>query len=386
MPDHSLLLDPRVRRILVRGVNWLGDAVMTTPALQRLREANTQTHVTLLTPAKLAGLWEHHPAVDSVLTFAEGESVFSVGRRLRQQRFDLALVFPNSPRSALETFLARIPRRVGFARSWRNCFLTHRVLSPLDFVPTRKRSDAEIRRRVDTQPAAGRETYPASAHQLHHYLHLVGAIGASTAITAPRLFVSDNEVAVIRQRFELACGNDRHTPLLGVNAGAEYGPAKRWPAERYIEAAVLLQRQYGCHCWVFGGQADRDMAGNITRQIESAKAGPPESVRNLAGATTLRELCAALKACDVVLTNDTGPMHLAAAVGTSVVAPFGSTSPELTGPGLPGHPDHVLLPGPAPCAPCFRRECPIDLRCLKNITVERVVEAARGFLQNSTAP
>src|SRR5438093_9708171 len=113
-------MKPSEEKLLVRGVNWLGDAVMTTPALLRLREARPCAHLTLLTHAKLADLWLRHPAIDSVLTFQHGEGAFAIGRRLREGNFSIALVLPNSPRSALEVFLARIPRRIGHARPWRN--------------------------------------------------------------------------------------------------------------------------------------------------------------------------------------------------------------------------------------------------------------------------
>jgi heptosyltransferase-2 len=164
--------------------------------------------------------------------------------------------------------------------------------------------------------------------------------------------------------------------LSGLNPGAEYGPAKRWPRERFVAAAVELQRRTNCHWWIFGGKTDEPLASGIAAEIVATKSGPPESVRCLAGQTSLRELCAALKACDLVLTNDTGPMHVAAAVGTPVVVPFGSTSPELTGPGLPGDPRHRLVKSSTPCSPCFRRECPIDFRCMNGISVQSVVEAA----------
>src|SRR5262245_16381056 len=120
--ECSNIMNPE--RILVRGVNWLGDAVMTTPALLRLRERFPAAVITLLAQEKLKDLWLRHPAVNETITFAPGEGVFSVGRKLRSGRFDLALVLPNSPRSALEVWLARIPRRVGLARPWRNWFLT----------------------------------------------------------------------------------------------------------------------------------------------------------------------------------------------------------------------------------------------------------------------
>src|SRR5712691_10927256 len=129
-----------VEKILVRGVNWLGDAVMTTPALQRLREARPQAHITLLTHAKLAELWPHQSSVDSVLTLKEDESVFQIARRLRAERFQVAVLFPNSPRAALEAWLARIPERIGVARPWRDVFLTRAMARPPGQARMRQRS------------------------------------------------------------------------------------------------------------------------------------------------------------------------------------------------------------------------------------------------------
>jgi len=156
-----------------------------------------------------------------------------------------------------------------------------------------------------------------------------------------------------------------------LNPGAEYGPAKRWPVERFIAAAQEIQKQTNCVWLMSGGKGDIAIASQIASQLPSANF----HLLNLAGKTSLRELMSLLKLCRVLLTNDSGPMHVAAALGTPVVVPFGSTSPELTGPGLPGDPRHRLLKSDAPCSPCFLRDCPIDFRCLKGIAVERVVEA-----------
>ena len=229
---------------------------------------------------------------------------------------------------------------------------------------------SELRRRA----AAGqpRATFPPAAHHLHQYLHLATALGANREPVDPQLFVQPAEVAAARTRFGSEIAPDR--PLFGLNAGAEYGSAKRWPAERFIAAAVELRRRTGAVWWVFGGPAEVALAEGITQAIR-ARSGAPEAAVCLAGATSLRELCAALKACDLLLTNDTGPMHVAAAVGTPVVVPFGSTSPELTGPGRPGDSRHAPLRGEAGCAPCFLRECPLDLRCLQSIARDTVVEA-----------
>jgi heptosyltransferase-2 len=375
----SATRNPQPERLLVRGVNWLGDAVMTTPALQRLREARPDAHITLLTHAKLRDLWLHHPAVDSVATFEARESVFAVARRLRAQQFTTALVLPNSPRSALEAFLARIPNRVGLARPWRNWLLTQRIPGRAQATEMHKRSVGEIQ--ALNQPGAQppREVIPATAHHLHHYLHLAAALGASPEPVRPRLEVTPDEMHAIRQRFGLA--PEDASPLFGLNPGAEYGPAKRWPRERFVEAAIELQRRTRCRWWIFGGRADEPLASGIAAEIISAQAGPPDSVRNLAGRTSLRDLCVALKACRLVLTNDTGPMHVAAAVGTPVVAIFGSTSPELTGPGLPGDPSHRLIRATVPCSPCFLRECPIDFRCMNGVAVSQIVEAALRIIR-----
>ncbi|HEV2437119.1 MAG TPA: lipopolysaccharide heptosyltransferase II [Verrucomicrobiae bacterium] len=407
---------PDAPRILVRGTNWLGDAVMTTPALMRLREKFPSARITLLTPEKLAELWKNHPAVNETISFAPGESIFSVGRKLRRwgertgeplhepknevtttradarpTGFDLALVLPNSPRSAIETWLAGIPRRVGYARPWRNYFLTQAVAPRPDAGQMRKRSVSEIRQLVaaDVNRRMPREnrTFTSAAtnvHQIHEYLHLTAALGANPEPLPPQLFVSPDEIETSKKKF----GLEKTTqPVFGLNPGAEYGPAKRWPVDRFIAAARQIQQQTNCVWLIFGGKNDVI----ITDQIESAllaaseRSGdgrtPNSALRNLAGQTTLRDLMAMQKFCRVLLTNDSGPMHVAAALGTPVVVPFGSTSPELTGPGLPGDSRHRLLKSDAPCSPCFRRECPIDLRCMNGITIERVVEAVLSALR-----
>jgi heptosyltransferase-2 len=377
------------RRILVRGVNWLGDAVMTTPALLRLREKYPDAHIALLTPEKLKDLWLHHPAVDEIISASVGESIFSLGKKLRAERFDLALVLPNSPRSAIETWLAGIPQRVGYARPWRNCFLTQAVAPRAAAVKMRKRTVEEIQSLVaapqssagvppaNLSPhAGGTPALLSNSHQIYEYLHLVAALGANPEPLVPQLMVTPDEIEAVKKKFGLE--NVKPTggkpiPLFGLNPGAEYGPAKRWPAEKFIAAAQEIQKRTNCTWLIFGGKSDVELAGSIAAEIH-----PPSSIlhpQNLAGKTTLRELMALLKLCRVLLTNDTGPMHVAAALGTPVVVPFGSTSPELTGPGLPGDPRNCLIKSDVPCSPCFLRECPIDFRCMNGITVERVAAA-----------
>jgi heptosyltransferase-2 len=366
----SIAFKTQPRRILVRGVNWLGDAVMTTPALLRLREKFPGAHLTLLTPEKLRELWLHHPAVDETIPFTTSDSVFTIGKKLHAGNFDLALVLPNSPRSALEVFLAGIPQRIGYARPWRNFFLTQAVLPRAGAVKMRKPSTAEIQCLIAGEKIGNwkLEIGNSKAHQIHEYLHLADALGADPEPLAPQLFVTPEEIEAAEKKFGL---ENISQPILGLNPGAEYGPAKRWPVEKFIAAAKEIQQRTGCAWLLFGGNSD----AAITSQIESAIRNPQSAIFNLAGKTSLRELMALLTICRVLLTNDTGPMHVAAALGTRVVVPFGSTSPELTGPGLPGDARHRLLKSDAPCSPCFRRECPIDFRCMNGISVGRMVEA-----------
>ena len=395
-PLRSPASDLRPQRLLVRGVNWLGDAVMTTPALHRLRERFSGADIALLTHEKLKDLWPGHPAIDRVLTFGAKEGVWSIARRLRAERFDLALLLPNSPRSALEALLARIPRRVGGAWPWRDWMLTDAVPPASGVATMRKRTEREVRRLTTGRPsragilpvaearaghAGGTPALPLPAsHQLHHYLRLVAHLGGDASPVAPHLHVAAEEVMAARAKF----GLDPATVWIGLNAGAEYGPAKRWPKESFIAAAQELRARLGCGFAVFGSKADMPLAEAIAVGLESLRV-PRSALRVLAGRTSLRELCAALAACRVVLTNDTGPMHVAAALGVPVVVPFGSTSPELTGPGLPGDPRHQLLRSDAACSPCFRRECPIDLRCLQGITAGRVAEAVLRAARSAEA-
>jgi heptosyltransferase-2 len=372
---------PLASRILVRGVNWLGDAVMTTPALQRLRERFPNANITLLTHEKLAALWQNHPSLDRVLTFAAGESPWSIGRRLRAEGFQTALVLPNSPRSALEAWLARIPRRVGYSRAWRNWFLTQSVPPRAGQAHMHKRSVGEIKRLIRLPAPAARNTEHGTRnpHQIHDYLHLAAALGADEAPLAPHLHVTALDLEKVARRFGLQTGPqpNQKQPLFGLNAGAEYGPAKRWPIERFIAAAREIQQRTNCRWLIFGGSADASLASELESAINAPHSAlrTPHSALSLAGKTSLREFMAMLKLCRVLLTNDTGPMHVAAALGIPVVVPFGSTSPELTGPAASGDIRHQLLQSDAACSPCFRRSCPIDFRCMTGISVESVVAA-----------
>src|SRR5258705_4548068 len=191
----------------------------------------------------------------------------------------------------------------------------------------------------------------------------MAALGESPEPLRPGLEGPAEEFAPVKQRFSLVA----NVPWFGLNPRAEYGPAKRWPPERFLAAAAEAQKRTNGRWLILGGPADVALATEMTHSL--GRLFPSAPPLNLAGQTALRELCTLLKLCRVLLTNDTGPMHVAAAVGTPVVAIFGSTSPEMTGPGLPGDPHYLLLKSNAACSPCFRRVCPIDFRCMTGISV-----------------
>ena len=369
---------PGSESILVRGVNWLGDAVMTIPAIQRLRQAKPRAAITLLSHDKLAGLWQGQTFFNQLLTFSDNDNLWQTARRLRAGRFTAAVAFPNSLRSALELWLAGIPHRIGYARPGRSLLLTHPLPPRPGAVPMRKRSAGEIHRLIARGQAPA--LLPATAHHIHNYLRLVAALGASEEPMSPSLAINQDEAESTAARLGLPALRPDH-PFLAMCPGAEYGPAKRWPVEAFVAAGVAIHRATGCRWLILGGPSDREIARFISSGI--GQQNPDLPVLNLAGQTTLRELAVVLVSCRLLLSNDTGPMHLAAALGTPVVALFGSTSPEMTGPAWSPAAQILRTPGLA-CSPCFRRQCPIDFRCMNGISADTVLAAVLRALNRKT--
>jgi lipopolysaccharide heptosyltransferase II len=323
-------------RILIRSTNWLGDSVISAPAVRAIKRGRPDAHITIAAPAKLAPVWNLIPEVDEVLALRSSSSVFGVGSLLRQQKpFDVAILFPNSLRSALEAWLAGIPRRVGFRghhRSW----LVNQI------VPDRpKRGPIE--------------------HQVHHYLHLARQIGAAPDSTALPAVPRPNE--------------SNGVVKLGLCPGAEYGPAKRWLPERFAEVASAISSQMPVQWNLFGTAADANTGEAIANVLDG-------NCVNRIGKTSVEQLIAELRECRLLLTNDTGTMHLATLLGVPVVAVFGSTEDRLTGPLGSGH---IVMRHHVECSPCFLRECPIDFRCMKAVTSEEVAAAVLTKLAQSNA-
>jgi heptosyltransferase-2 len=327
-------------RILIRSSNWLGDAVMSVPAVRAIKSGRPDVHVTIAAPAKIAPMWKLIPEVDAIIPLSEG-SLLPVVRQLRQQMpFDVAILFPNSLRVALETWLSEIPRGVGYRGHCRSWLVNQIVREP-------------------------RKPEPPEHHSLR-FLRIARACGAETSnIGGPNL----NQTSNIQpsQSYGLA---GKHQTLIGLCPGAEYGPAKRWLPERFAEAAAKITAQISAQWILFGTKNDTAIGEQIAAAIG-------DHCVNRTGQTTLEQLIDELRQCRLLLTNDTGTMHLAALLGVPVVAVFGSTEPRLTGPLGNGH---IFLRHHVECSPCFLRECPIDFRCMKAISANEVAAAVLSTL------
>ena len=347
--------DNRTLRILVRATNWIGDSVMTMPAVQRLRELAPEAFIAVLCPGKLVDLWRHNPYIHDIIPFGRKVDI----NDLRDREFDVAILFPNSFRSAWEAKRAGIGRRIGFAGHCRRLLLT-------DVVPQPRSERASYK----TLTVDGKEfrvkTFRSLRHQSEHYLDIVEYLGGNRNPAPPRIRLAIEEMPALNKYLR-----DDGRPVIAINAGAEYGPAKRWPADRFADTALKVSEAVDVRWLIVGGPGDIEIARTIEARLRAAKLDG-NSVINVAGQTTLLDLCALLRFSKLLLTNDTGPMHVAAAFGTPTISIWGSTSPELTG---PMSPRSVIIRQPVECSPCFLRKCPIDFRCMNGISVGEVVNA-----------
>lgn len=341
-------------QILLRVPNWLGDAVMCEPAIRALRRISSEARLTVLGRPSIVELLDGHPDVaESMVYDHRGRhqglwGKWQLAQELRGRKFDLAVLFQNAFEAAFITALAGIPRRYGYATDGRGCLLTTAV-PKVRHVP----------------------------HQVSYYLELLRQLGCETEPCAPRLYLKPEEEAAAAARlaeFGLQAG----ATLIGLNPGSTYGTAKRWLPDRFAEAAskiaAFCRDRTGrpAQVVIVGAPGEEELGEAIARQIEA-----PTMV--LSGRTSVRELMAITKRCRLYLTNDTGPMHIAAAFGVPVVAVFGPTDWRTTAPFGDGR---AVVRTPVECAPCLLRECPIDHRCMTGVTVEQVVAVARQAMMS----
>ncbi len=338
MPETTLVLAP----------NWLGDAVMALPAIADVKRHAPGRRIVVAARGSVASLFELAPDVDGVVTlewkgdWRERTGLSADVARLREVGADAAILLPNSFASAWLAWRARVPRRLGYAGDLRSWLLSRAVPKP-----------------------------GGSMHQGAYYQHLVRALGAPSGPLEPRLEVPMADLEAARALM-LQRGWTGSGYLVALAPGAAYGGAKRWPPSHYAKLAAALVRGSAIWCVIVGSAADSATAGEVREGMS-----PDTRVKalDLTGATSLRTLAAVLALADVCVSNDSGAMHVAGAVGTALVAVFGPTNERETAPLTRlDRPPRVVI-NPVSCRPCMLRECPIDHRCMKGLDWSVVYEA-----------
>ncbi len=332
-------------KIVVRAPNWIGDSVLALPCLESLQHNFAQAEIWIAARKWVKDVFAGHDLVTGIIQLPEKvdiNSLISTAKELQQANFDLGLLLTNSFSSALLFYLARIPRRWGYHTDGRRFLLTKGIPAP------------------DKRPPY---------HQLYYYLNLLDGLGLEILPPKLKFPLSAEE----KQRAKELLGQlqiDCHTPLIIIHPGAAYGSAKRWPPTRYAQLTLLFQQRQKASILITGSEADNQVAEAICSLVS------PKPL-NLSGKTDLRLLAALISQADLFISNDSGPMHIANALQVPVVAIFGPTIPQQTG---PFQPPSVIIKKEVPCWPCLYRECPFDHRCLTTVSAEEVYQASLNFL------
>ena len=331
----------KIHRILIRATNWVGDAVMTMPALEAVRANFPDANITVLARPWVIPLLENNPAVNRVIPYHRGNGfkndfleIIHVIRQIRAEDFNLAILFQNAFEAALLTFLGGIKNRVGYNTDGRGFLLSHGV-----------------RRRDDIM----------KGHQVEYYLAILRGMDWQAKSKDPTLFVDPKEIESVGAML-LTHGIDVGHFVVALSPGAIYGPAKRWPAERFAQIGDWATEKWGAKVLILGSEGEKEICDGVSKAMK-------QSALNLSGMTSLAGAMALIKRCGFFVTNDSGLMHVAAAIGVPLVAVFGSTDPIATG---PRSPNARIVQHETECAPCLKPECPEDYRCMLSITPEEV--------------
>jgi len=337
-----------IERLLIRGTNWIGDVVMTLPAVAAVRRTWPRARISILAKPWVAEVYRLSPDADEIIPFEEpGRHAGIPGKwrlaaDLRRYGFDCAILLQNAIEAAIVVRLADIPLRAGYNSDGRGSLLTHSV-----------RRSPEIRK----------------VHQIDYYLAMVEAVGCLPAGRNVRLFPGA-DYAGIAQRLIAEFGLEENRSLIGIAPGAAYGPAKKWLPERFAAVADRLIDDTGAQAVLFGSAGDRSSTAAVAQSAH-------HPLVDIAGKTTLKEAIAVIARCNLFLSNDSGLMHVAGALGIPTIAVFGSTNPATTS---PAGKKSVVIHHDVGCAPCLKPDCPTDFRCMEMIGVEEVYVAAQKLL------
>lgn len=336
-----------VKSIVIKGINWVGDTILTTPAIGALRRGFPEAGITVVARPWVAALLEANPDITDVWEVDERNRLkfLALAARMRRRHFDLGILFPNSFASAFLLALGGVRRRIGYDRDGRGFLLTDRIAVTEDVL---------------------------KVHQVEYYMNIVGQV-CDISQSPRRLVLNVQPSEHERMRaFLQTQGLEKTALLVGLNPGAHYGSAKRWLPERFAAVANCCAQHYGAKIVITGSQYEVEIARDV-----AARAAIP--VLNLSGQLTLRQLVALIAQCSLYITNDSGSMHIAAALGIPLVAIFGSTDWVTT---APYSENAIVVRKPTECAPCLLRECPTDHRCMEAITVEDVIQAVDRHLEH----
>lgn len=333
-------------KILVRAPNWIGDSILAIPAAECLSKNFPQAEIWISAKEWVKDLFAAHDFIKGVIPLPDTDdlkNLMNSAQKIKNLGFEIGVLFTNSFASALLFFLARIPQRWGYSKDGRGLLLTKGA------TPNKQKENL---------------------HQLDYYLNLISGLDLKTYPPRLSLPLTSEEK---RQTKELlhSLKVDLKRPLIILNPGASYGPAKRWPAIKFAELANLLQERKNAEIIIIG-------SGNEVSLAESISSSMRRAAFNLSGKTSLRLLAALISHADLFISNDSGPMHMANALKIPVIAIFGPTDPSLTG---PFQEPAAVIKKDVPCWPCSYRECPFDHRCMMNIEAEEVYQSCQKFLE-----
>jgi heptosyltransferase-2 len=349
----------QIERVVVRGTNWVGDAVMTIPALRELRRVLPHAHITLATRSWAEGLFADADFLDDLLIYDRGprdfKAVVRQTREWRKRGFDLALLFQNAFEAALIAATARVPLRMGYATDGRSALLTHALPLP---------------------------EWREERHEIFYYLNIIAELervlyGASSGRERDaQLTLNISETRKVKAReFLKSKGVLMDRPLVALCPGSTNSRAKRWPASSYAMLADRFVSRMGANILLIGASDEWE----VSREVSERMRHKPIM---LTGQTDLAQAAAILSLTDVLITNDTGPAHIAAALNRPVLVIFGPTDPRTT---RPYSPLAEIIRRPPECAPCMLRDCPIDHRCMTAITPDEVFVRASLMMKKDAA-
>jgi heptosyltransferase-2 len=332
-------------KILIRATNWVGDAIMALPALRAVRSRFPEAEISILARPYVAAIYKEQQVCDNMMLVEDARDIVS---ELRTQKFDTALLLQNAFQAAWFVWRAGIPERIGYARDGRSLLLTKALPAP---------KPGEI-----------------PMHEQYYYLELLRRAGWLDSLPNEsfiKLHVPEENHRRAAE-FLLSQGVKSDGLRIAIGAGASYGSAKCWPPDRFAELANRLQAKAQADVILFGTPAEASVASAIA-------AGMSHPPTDLTGKTSIHDLPALLSQCHLFIGNDSGAMHVAAAVGLPVVAVFGPTDPFGTAPVTPRC---TVVQEKPYCSPCFLRRCPTDHRCMTRVTPEAVETAARHWISS----